>query len=224
MLIAITNEKTIVVGIMNAVNFNEHKRTSDLLKDIANAPDHGQISIGRFVEMLGDRSFALSILIFSLPNSLPVPGIPGFSTLTGIPILLIALQIMFGRSAIWLPEKVAEKHFSHAIIVKIVNKALPVISWLERYIKPRMTFMCESLGERAIGFLIVVMSIILALPIVGGNFLPGFSISLMALALLENDGIFAIFSMVFALCSVYIMYEIIYFVLSLAIKWMLGFF
>src|SRR5687768_2949363 len=90
----------------------DRKRTSDLLRDIADQPDHGTISVGRFVELLGDRSFALCILIFSLPNSLPVPGIPGFSTITGVPILLIALQIVFGRKAIWLPPKIAAKSFT----------------------------------------------------------------------------------------------------------------
>jgi hypothetical protein len=204
---------------------NHHKRrTSDLLKEIAHTPDNGSITVGKFVEMLGDRSFALSILIFSLPNSLPVPGIPGFSTLTGVPILLIAMQIVFGRQSIWLPQKVAEKTFSQAVITKIVHKALPVIKWLERFIKPRVSMICESWGERLMGALIFTMALILTLPIVGGNFLPGFSISLMALALLENDGIFAIFSMLFALASVYVMYEIIYFVIGTAIRWTLGVF
>lgn len=203
---------------------NEKKRTSDLLQEIADRQGDGSITIGQFVEMLGDRSFALTILIFSLPNSLPVPGIPGFSTLTGLPILIIALQIVFGRASIWLPKQVAEKQFSQAVVTKIVLKALPVIRWLERFIKPRLTPLCESLGERFIGLLIVLMALILVLPIVGGNFLPGFSISLMALALLENDGMFAILSIFVCLSSLYVMYEIIRFVVSAAIHWLMGLF
>lgn len=198
------------------------KRTSHLLQEIAHAPDHGHITVGQFVQMLGDRSFALSILIFSIPNSLPVPGIPGFSTITGIPILLIALQIVFGRKAIWLPKKVAEKQFSHAVIVKIIKKALPIILWIERFVRPRLTPICESYGERLIGVLMAAMAAILSLPIVGGNFLPGFSISLMALALLENDGIFALFGMFFTVGSIYIMFKIIAFVVLAIIGWFTG--
>lgn len=198
------------------------KRTTHLLQEIADRHDRGTITVGEFVDMLGDRSFALTILIFSLPNSLPIPGIPGFSTITGLPILLIALQIVFGRSSIWLPAKVAKKEFSQAVVTKIVRKALPIISWLERFIRPRLGFMSEALGERFIGLCIATMSLILVLPIVGGNFLPGFSISLMALALLESDGLFAIFSILFCFGSIYLMYEIISFVVVTAVTWLIG--
>lgn len=198
------------------------KRTSDLLKEIIHLPDEGTITISRFFAMLGDRSFALFILIFSLPNSLPVPGIPGFSTITGLPILLIALQVTFGQKNIWLPNKVAQTSFSHQVVSKILLKALPMIMWLERFIKPRVVFLCEGFGERFIGFMILIMASILVLPIVGGNFLPGFSISLMALALLENDGLFAIFSVLVTITSLVVMIEIIYFVFEAAANWILS--
>ncbi len=197
---------------------NQNQRTSDLLKDIAAMHDQGSISVGKFVEMLGDRSFALSMLIFSLPNSLPVPGIPGFSTITGIPILLIAVQIIIGRQSIWLPAMVADKEFQQATIAKIVTKALPIIVWLEKFIRPRYSVMSNSIAERLIGFMVFLMAAILSLPVVGGNFLPGFSISLMALALLEKDGIFVIFSVLFTAASIYGMVELV----SSALGWLIG--
>jgi hypothetical protein len=135
-----------------------------------------------------------------------------------VPILLIALQIVCGRHAIWLPHKVANKSFKQSIVVKIVEKALPIIIWLERFVRPRLTFLCDGLAERVIGLLIVAMALILSLPIVGGNFLPGFAISLMALALLENDGIFAVLSAAFTVGSVYLMLEII----AKAFEWLSG--
>lgn len=200
------------------------KRTSQLLKNIVTAPDDGRISVGEFVKQLGDRSFALVILIFSLPNSLPVPGIPGFSTITGLPILFVALQIMFGRESIWLPRKVARVRFSHRSMTKIIGKAIPAVLWLEKLLRPRLSFLCEGLGERFIGLLILLMASILCLPVVGGNFLPGFAISLLALTLLEKDGFFALFSTAFTIGSLSFMYKLIAFVLAGLHKWMLGLF
>jgi len=200
------------------------KRTSELLRDIAASHEDGEISIGECVARMGDRSFALAILVFSLPNSLPVPGIPGFSTITGIPILLIALQIIAGRQSIWLPHRVAEKKFQQAFLAKIVRKALPVVLWLERWLKPRLSFVCEGWGERLIGLLIFVMAAILALPIVGGNFLPGFAISLLALSLLEKDGLFASFAISFCVGSIYFMYKIVAYVLGAAMHWLFSLF
>lgn len=198
---------------------NAHIHASDLLKQIAQLPDRETISIGEFVSMLGDRSFALAILIFSLPNSLPIPGIPGFSTITGLPILFIALQMVAGRTKIWLPRRVSEKTFSYQFLKKIINKSIPPILWLERFLHPRLTNICGPVGERFIGFLIVIMASVLVLPIVGGNFLPGASISLLALALLENDGAFASFSISFCIASLWLMYSIIVWVLKTLLAW-----
>lgn len=202
----------------------ENVRASHLLKQIEAASHGDTISVGEFVSMLGDRSFALAILIFSLPNSLPVPGIPGFSTVTGLPILFIALQLIAGKHTIWLPKRVAEKTFSQAFLKKIVTKAMPVVLWLEKFLHPRLGFVCGPIGERVIGLLIATMAFILVLPIVGGNFLPGASISLLALALLENDGIFASFSMAFCLLSLWLMYSIVVWALKLFLTWALSFF
>ena len=198
------------------------KRTSDLLQDIAQTTGRGEITIGDFVAMLGERSFALAILIFSLPNSLPIPGVPGFSTLTGLPILFIALQILCGRKDIWLPRKVAAKRFQGEFLTKIIRKALPVVIWLEKLLHPRLTIVCESIGERFIGFLIAMMAFILALPIAGANFLPALSISLLALALLENDGFFAALSILFTLASLCFMYEVILLVVGGTVHWVSG--
>lgn len=185
------------------------KRTSDILQGILDSPDHGEITVGDFVAKLGERSFALIILIFSLPNALPLPGIPGVSTVTGLPIMFIAMQMIWGRNAIWLPRKLAEKKFHQAMMTKIIGKALPSVLWLEKLLHPRMTALCTSYGERLIGLLIVLMAVILALPILGGNFLPGFCISLLALALLENDGFFAAISIAITLAGFVLMYQVI---------------
>lgn len=198
------------------------RRTSDLLRDITGSPHNGDVSIGDFVSLLGDRSFALVILIFALPNAIPVPGIPGFSTLTGVPIILIALQIAQGRDTIWLPEKIAKKRFSYAFLVKIINKAMPVMLWIEKWLHPRWVWLCEGFNERVIGLLIVVLAAILSLPIPGGNFLPGISILLLSLALLEKDGLLALIGMIISAGSIVFMYKVIVFVIGSIAGWVMG--
>jgi hypothetical protein len=198
------------------------RRTSDMLRDIALSQRNDTISIGEFVSLLGDRSFALVILLFALPNAIPVPGIPGFSTLTGVPIMLIALQIALGRDTIWLPEKIRRKQFSQAFLRKIVDKSLPVLLWIEKWLHPRLVFLCEGWSERLIGLLVVVLAGILALPIPGGNFLPGASILLLSLALLEKDGWLASAGVIFSVCSIVFMYKVIVFVISSVAGWIMG--
>lgn len=186
-----------------------HKRTSEVLQDIINTSGEGSITIGQFTGLLGDRAFALAILIFSLPNSLPLPGIPGFSTLTGLPIVFIALQMMAGRDTIWLPQKVADRQFAQHILKRLLTKAMPAVVWMERYLCPRMDWACSALAERLLGVLFIALALIIALPIPGGNFLPGLSMSLIALGLLEKDGLFVACAVAFSVMSIALMYKVI---------------
>ena len=188
---------------------NQYK-TSYLLRNIMKSSEEkDQVKVGEFISALGDRSFCLAILVFSLPNSLPIPGIPGFSTITGLPITFIAMQMVLGRKSLWLPKKIAEKQFSSRALAKMLSKAIPAVERLERLLKPRWLALTSPLGERFLGVLMVVLSLIIALPIPGGNFLPGLSMSLIALAMLERDGIFLMGAVCFALGSIVFMYKII---------------
>lgn len=196
-----------------------HIKASQILQNIHALLKEDAITVQDFVMLLGDRSFALSILIFSLPNSLPIPGIPGFSTLTGIPILCIALQMVWGKETIWLPRKVAHKTISQSMLATILTKSIPFVARLEKYLHPRLTWVTSRNGERVIGLLIAFMAFILSLPLVGGNFLPGLSISLMAIALLERDGLFALISMAFCIASIAAMYKLIAWAFRIMLHW-----
>jgi hypothetical protein len=202
-------------------NRHQHYKTSHILKEIAEYPtDSGTITIRQFMQMLGDRSFCLAILIFSLPNSLPVPGIPGFSTITGIPIIFIGLQMMLGKKALWLPKSIADRRFSKVFISKVLLKSLPYVIRLEKVLRPRLLFMTSAWGERVLGVFFVVLAVIIAMPIPGGNFLPGLSMSLLALGMLERDGLFLLLAMTFILGTITIMIEII----ATGFKWLAGLF
>lgn len=195
-------------------------RTSELLEEIISTPNAtGVLTIGQVTKMLGGRAFALVILLFALPNSIPIPGIPGFSTITGLPITFIALQMVLGRSSIWLPGKLAYKQFSQEGLAKYIRKAMPYIVKLERYLCPRWGVVCSPLAERLIGLLFVVLSLIIALPIPGGNFLPGLAMSLIALGLLERDGLFVSCACGFAVVSIVLMYQFIILAVKTALSW-----
>lgn len=195
------------------------RRTTKVLQQIVDQCDEGQISIRDFTVMMGDRAFALVILVFSLPNSLPIPGIPGFSTITGLPILFIGLQMIIGKETIWLPNKVAEKKFSKATLRKILTVAIPYVRKIEVLLKPRLDIVLSPVGERVLGVFIVGLACLLSLPIPGGNFLPGLSISILALSFLEKDGAATLFGMLFAALSTFLMFEFLALVVNTMTEW-----
>lgn len=193
------------------------KKTSQIIQETIDfCNSEGDVAVGEFLKLLGDRAFYIAILIFSLPNSLPIPGIPGFSTITGLPITFIALQLMVGRETIWLPHSIADKTFRKQSLGKMLKKALPSVIWLEKLLSPRWTLLTEGFSERVIGLMFVILSGVIALPIPGGNFLPGISMSLIALSMLEKDGRALTLSLIFAIASLTFMVEVI----TTFFKWM----
>ncbi len=190
------------------------QKTSDLLLGIREKLENGPIDFGLLAESLGTRSHMLMILILSLPNSLPVPGIPGLSTLTGLPILFIALQIIWGRESVWLPRSLARKKLPTHFMRKLLDKTIPLLVKTEKFIHPRFELLCTPFVQKLVAVFIAIMAFILALPIVGANFPPGLSITLMAFALLSRDGLFVMASIVFCLLCYFIMYKVLYTVIT----------
>lgn len=71
------------------------KRVSEIIaKIITNSQGNGNISVQEILEMLGGKSFSLAILMLALPNCIPVPNVLAFSAFTGIPIILLAVQMV----------------------------------------------------------------------------------------------------------------------------------
>ena len=165
-------------------------KTSQLIEDIfAQFSEDGSLTVAEFLETMGHRAQALAILIFSLA-ALVAGVVPGFSTLTGVPIMFIALQIALGMNSVWLPKKLREKEISPRILRGALARTIPTMRTVEKFLKPRLIILTHPYAERVVALIIVVLAAILSLPIPGGNFLPSIGISILALSMLERDGLF----------------------------------
>ncbi len=168
-------------------------KTSDVLNDIIiNSEVEDNITLGKFIAAFGDRAFGIAIFVFALPNSFPIPSIPGFSAVTGLPILFFGLQLMLGYKQPWLPKKLRDYEFSQVKLASILRKIMPYIQKVEIFFKPRLPFMTAFYSERLIGVGIAILALILALPIPFGNFLPGIAITMLSIGLIEKDGLLVI--------------------------------
>ncbi|MFC7331916.1 exopolysaccharide biosynthesis protein [Rhodocista pekingensis] len=145
-----------------------------------------RVSIGELIDGLGDRAFGVLILLCALPNC--IPGPPGVSTVTGLPILLFALQLLVGGDRPWLPRSLRNRSFSRADLLGVVRRADPWLRRLERLSRPRLPALVAGWAERAAGFVVFLLAVILILPIPLGNLFPAIAIAVIAVALMEQDG------------------------------------
>ncbi len=178
----------------------EQKKISFILKDFVTNLPSKEISIGEIKDTLGDRAFGIMMLIFALPNLIPIP-IPGISAALGIPLILLSYQLMKGKQAPWFPSWIANRTFKQHDLDRIFSYCLPHMERMERVLKPRWSFLIEPPIERFLAGICLVMAAMVALPVPLGNWFPALCISLFALAILERDGICAIFGLIAAIIS-----------------------
>ena len=163
------------------------QRLTQVIAAVKDHPDY-KITVHELVSIIGRRAFATIIITFSLFNVLPIAIIPGVSLITGIPITYVAIQLLMGRSYLWLPNYIAHKSLPASKIVTIINKAMPFFKKVEFILRPRLQFMFAKPGIFIFAVFLFVLSIILMLPVPFSNNILGGLLILMALSLLEYDG------------------------------------
>ena len=163
-------------------------RTSQLLRDFLASHSEPRISLGALRDALGDRGFGVLLFIFALPNLVPV-NIPLLSAVLGLPLVLLAAQLSYGRHKPWFPDWLTAQSFPRQGFSNVVLRALPFLERTERLLRPRLTMLLSWTGERVIGVAILILALVLTLPIPFANWLPACAIAIIALAILEKDGL-----------------------------------
>jgi hypothetical protein len=159
-----------------------------VLTGLANDASREAISFADIRDVMGDRAYGVLLFVFAVPNALPVNP-PGVSTVLGAPLLFLALQMILGLKAPWLPRALMRRSIRRESFARAMNVAVPWIRRAEKLLKPRLVPLASGWFERVIGLVCAVLALVLTLPIPFGNMPPAVAICLLALALLEKDGV-----------------------------------
>jgi len=179
---------------------SKHRSTSRILKEILDV-DEQNITMQELSERLGDRGFGLMLLLFALPNAIPLP-MPGVSTITSLPLIYFSAQLCLGRERLWLPNWLARREIPSSVLKRIIVKSMPWLERLERWVRPRMDRLTTRTYERIAGALVFILACLIALPIPLGNLPSAVAIILLALAITERDGVLMITGWLVSLLAV----------------------
>lgn len=158
-----------------------------------------QVTLKEILTLAGERTFGFLFVVLALPSALPIPA-PGYSTPFGIVMFLLALQLIAGRTRLWMPENWNHRQFDLIAVQKIVKAGTPWLRRLEAISRPRLTFVCTSLpGRTVIGVAIALMAISMMLPIPLTNTLPAIGIFVTGFGLLDDDGAISLGGLVLCL-------------------------
>lgn len=167
------------------------RRASTVLRRLAEGWSAPRVSLHDLVQAMHDRAFGFLILALAVPNIVPHP-VPGLSGVLGVPLVLICLQMTFGRAEPWLPRTVARRSVSADGFRRVVTKAMPRLEKLERLLHPRLQGLARGPALRVVGLACALLAVMLALPIPFGNTPTALALTVTALGLIERDGAYVL--------------------------------
>jgi len=160
---------------------------SVVLFRLANDNGRDRISVGDLLAALGDRAIGALMFFFAAPNILPVP--PGVSTLAGGSAAVSLGPAHAGHAVRGCPVSSPGARFRATTSAPLVRRIVPWLAKAEKLLKPRALVLVRPPVEYVVGLVCLVLAAILMLPIPLGNTLPALAISLLALGVLERDGV-----------------------------------
>ncbi|KQS54203.1 hypothetical protein ASG17_11140 [Brevundimonas sp. Leaf363] len=146
-----------------------------------------KLFLGEVVEAFGERAFGAVMLLFAIINMLPWP--PGGTTITGAPLLFLSMELAWGRDSLWLPGWIERASINRKTFRDLSAHFMKAIRLSERLSKPRLAFLSGPFGQGLVGLACLFLSIVLVLPVWGGNLVPAIAIGLFSLGIMQRDGL-----------------------------------
>jgi hypothetical protein len=166
----------------------EVRALSELLAEHVRRLEGDRVSLADITNLLGTRSIAVWLLVLALPMVLPIPA-PGISVLFGVPLMIVSVQLMLGYRRAWLPGTVVRRSIERSDYAAIVDRMLPAMQRLERIVRPRASWLANDWTKVPIGLICFLLATIITLPVPLGHVVPGTAICMLALGLMERDGL-----------------------------------
>lgn len=182
-----------------------------VLERIAKAEDAdgSQTSIRAVVNELGRRTFAPLLLLPGLVTLLPIGGIPGVPTVMSVLVLIVSVQLLFGRRYFWLPRWLLDRSASSTKLQKSRHWMQRPAKGIDYVLRSRLTFLTKGAGIR----LIALYSVAIALMMPPMELVPfsaigaGVALTLFGLALLAHDGLVALIGLLIATVTLWLVYS-----------------
>ncbi len=171
----------------------------------------GGLSVGEALEAMGQTSIAFTILFLAIPALTPIPG--PFGMVFGTALALVSLQIVAGGRKIWLPAILRDRRVSPAALDLVVRQAVPVIARVEKLVRAgRLQVLTGPTVQALLGVPVFLLAVVIALPIPFGNILPVVSLVVLAVALMERDGLVTLIGLLLTSATIVATAALLYFI------------
>ncbi|MEL6316569.1 MAG: exopolysaccharide biosynthesis protein [Pseudomonadota bacterium] len=176
------------------------ERTSAMLLRLSEELEGAQVSIAELLAAARGASVGAALLLFSAPLAAPLP--PGAPAAFAVLLLWCAAGLAAREPRVWLPGALARRRLPGPWLRRALAGAAPWIARIERVSHARLA----ALGARPARILLAVLIALLAVVVLApipliGNMAPGAALTVIALGVLQRDGLMIIAGAVLGLLA-----------------------
>lgn len=144
------------------------------------------MTIAEALELMGKSGFGFVMLLLALPALIPIPG--PFGMVFGTALAIVSVQFAVGLRSLWLPSILADRRISVTAVEGLERCASPLVRKIEHFVRPRRMEMFA--GQRIpLALPVFCLAVAVALPIPFGNVAPVAALCVIAIGLIERDGL-----------------------------------
>lgn len=170
--------------------FDEAMAISRRLTKLAEDAEGETVTLDWVLAQLHERAFGLFLLVLALPCC--IPFLYGVPQVVALPLMFVSAQILFGRRVPWLPQRLGARSVSKASLENLASRAGPWLRRIEAVSRPRVEALTRTPLDRVVGQALVLFSASILVPLPGTNTVPGIAVVIVAMGLLQRDGILVI--------------------------------
>jgi hypothetical protein len=178
-------------------DMKERTPSSRVLEDLLLQAPPKYFTLGWLISNLQQRSFGIVVLFLGLLATTPVG-----STVPGLMLAAVALQMITGRREIIFPKCITTRSLPTRHLIRVAEQAIPVMQYLENAVHPRWPTAFEA-TKRFVGVVVLLLTATLLLTQVPlSNIPPAIAIVLISLAYLEEDGLLLCYALLAAVVMI----------------------
>ena len=171
-----------------------YKPTSVVLDGLIEAAPASHVTMDWLLAHLRSRSFGILFLVLGVCGLIPL-----ISPLAGLLLVIVAFQMVRGHDGPFLPRRLGSRPIATAKLVSMLSRIIPILRYLERFVRPRWPTPVE-ITKRVVGGGVILLSLGLFVPFPLSNIPFGLNIILLSFAYLEQDGVLLSLALAAALC------------------------
>jgi hypothetical protein len=159
------------------------------------------LSIDDILNAAGKRTFSPVMLFAGLIMLAPGIGdIPGVPVLMGFIVIIAAVQLMLGRTHLWVPRWIRKRSIASRKLLRVVGWLRKPSRFVDSWTRPRLEWALRRVFVHAIA--VICIAIAATTPLLElvpfSATLAGIAITAFALALFVGDGLIALAAIAFS--------------------------